>query len=194
MKGNKTLAILNKLAEGAMEASDLFIAYSTAGYGTSSGRIERQKEKIEAARRKLMEDLKEKQRFHSLMHKLKKQGLVNKATIGDKFYTTKRGILRRKDLIKRRLIKSLPSANYPTEKTDSWILVAFDIPEKERHKRNWLRSVLAALDFEKVQNSVFIGRARIPEELLEDLQNLKLRKCVEILEIKQTGTLKRKNK
>ena len=64
-----------------------------------------------------------------------------------------------------------------------------DIPESERKKRAWLRSALKNLNFKMIQQSVWIGKVRIPEEFLRDLRNMHLTEYVEIFEISKAGSL-----
>jgi CRISPR/Cas system-associated endoribonuclease Cas2 len=47
--------------------------------------------------------------------------------------------------------------------------VLFDIPEKRRKIRNWLRDQLKEWDFELVQKSVWIGKGPLPKEFNERL-------------------------
>ena len=70
------------------------------------------------------------------------------------------------------------------------MIVVFDVPEKERRKRDWLRSVLKRLELKMVQKSVWIGKVKIPKELLDDLFNLKLLDYVEIFEVSKSGSLR----
>jgi DNA-binding transcriptional regulator PaaX len=72
-------------------------------------------------------------------------------------------------------------------------VIIFDIPEKERHKREWLRVSLLALGFSFLQQSVWMGKNKIPESFIVDLRDRKLLPCVEIFEINQKGTIERKN-
>lgn len=76
------------------------------------------------------------------------------------------------------------------ENGPTFIIVAFDIPEREKRKRNWLRQSLCRMGLSMVQKSVWIGRVKLPEDFIESLRHLKLADCVEIFEITKTGTLK----
>ncbi len=68
-------------------------------------------------------------------------------------------------------------------------LVCFDIAERERAKRQWLRGELIALGYRPLQKSVWIGEAPLPAELIEDLDALDLRPAVHILRVEAEGTL-----
>jgi DNA-binding transcriptional regulator PaaX len=107
----------------------------------------------------------------------------NKKTI---WSITRKGLEKLK-ILKKKNRKTL--INYSKEKSDKLIIVIFDVPEKERHKRNWLRSVLASLDFKFLQQSVWIGKTKIPKEFLNDLRDQKMLDYVHIFKISKSGTI-----
>lgn len=87
----------------------------------------------------------------------------------------------------------LPNRHYKKEDKKSLIIMSFDIPEKLRRKRNWLREVLRNLGFNMIHQSVWIGKSKIPKHMIDDLERIKILEFVEILEISKTGTLKNLN-
>ena len=70
------------------------------------------------------------------------------------------------------------------------MIVSFDVPEKEKRKRGWLRSTLKNLGFRMLQKSVWIGKVKIPEAYLEDLKRLRLLSYIEIFAISKRGTIR----
>lgn len=68
-------------------------------------------------------------------------------------------------------------------------LVIFDIPERDRKKRDAVRQELLACDFKALQKSVWLGYRPLPEDFLELLDELNLRKHVHILTIRDPGTI-----
>lgn len=70
-------------------------------------------------------------------------------------------------------------------------IIAFDIPEKFRRKRNWLRKTLAGFGFTMLQKSVWAGKAALLHEFIEDLDTLSLTPYIEILAVTKTGSLKK---
>lgn len=68
-------------------------------------------------------------------------------------------------------------------------LVIFDIPEKERHKRDTVRTELVASGFRKLQKSVWIGHNPLPEHFIELLDDLGLKNKVHIFSVQEEGTL-----
>ena len=67
----------------------------------------------------------------------------------------------------------------------------FDIPEEKRRKRAWLRATLKNLEFKMEQQSVWIGRTKIPKRLVDDLDRFGLLDYVQIFEATKFGTLAR---
>jgi DNA-binding transcriptional regulator PaaX len=49
------------------------------------------------------------------------------------------------------------------------IIVAFDIPERKKLNRNWLRNELISFGFEMLQKSVWFGPAPLSEEFIRSL-------------------------
>lgn len=130
----------------------------------------------------------EKHKFYSLLSRLKKQGFIKKEQKENKIFwkITPRGEQR---IEKLKTIFHFPRINYKTEKDDGINLIIFDIPEKHRAKRQWLRHVLLSLDFTILQKSVWIGKNKLPEEFLKALAELDLMNFIHILKIFKTGTI-----
>jgi hypothetical protein len=60
-------------------------------------------------------------------------------------------------------------------------LVIFDIPEVDRQKRDWLRQELYFLGYKKLQNSVFISKLSLTEDLVREIKGEGLEKYVNYL-------------
>lgn len=60
-------------------------------------------------------------------------------------------------------------------------VVIFDIPEKKKHLRNWLREELYLLKYEKLQESVLVGKFPLPKDLIREIRNKKINKFVDYL-------------
>lgn len=126
-----------------------------------------------------------KQQFYNLLTKLKNQGLVKKkiADRGIIWKITSAGLRKLKIAKKQR-------ANYETAPDNKLKIIAFDVPEKERLNRAWLREVLRLLGFKMLQKSLWAGKNKIPEEFLMDLKRKKMFGYLHIFEVSNTGTLK----
>lgn len=68
-------------------------------------------------------------------------------------------------------------------------LVIFDIPERQRKKRDAMRYELAATGFRQLQKSVWIGEHPLPQEFIELVEALDIRRYVNFFSIRDEGTL-----
>ncbi len=170
--------------------SNLFYIF-TMPYGTSYSRMDfliAQRQGTQANKTIKKE---KKQNFYDLLYHLRKEGLVLECK-KDKscfFKITSKG----KEILEGLRLKkanALPATKYRTESDNLLKIVIFDIPEKERRKRDWLRSVLKNLEFNMLQKSVWAGRIKLPQDFLTDLNRLNLLSYVEIFAISRTGSLK----
>ncbi len=193
-KGDILFRILETIGDIAVSGVDLFNAFLNAGYGASYGKINHELSKIERERIKYEEERKLKQKYYNLLYKLREDGLI-KVEVKNKsklFFLTANG-KRKLDKLKIKIGDRLPSpAGYNGEKGNLAIVV-FDIPERQRNKRGWIREVLKNIGLKMIQKSVWIGRVKIPEEFLKDIHRLKIIDFVEIFEISKTGSLKQIN-
>jgi DNA-binding transcriptional regulator PaaX len=125
-----------------------------------------------------------------LFYKLKRDGLILHNIPGRRYFLSPKGQKKWQSLsaqIER--LKEFNSDNYHREKSKELMIVIFDIPEHERRKRVWLRSVLKNLGFKMVQKSVWIGHCQIPEIFLKDIQRLRLARYIEIFKATKYGSL-----
>lgn len=68
-------------------------------------------------------------------------------------------------------------------------LVVFDIPERERAKRDAIRLELVAAGYRQLQKSVWCGERPLPADFVELVDALGLRKHVYIFSVRRAGTL-----
>ena len=113
-----------------------------------------------------------RQVFNNSLHRLKKKGILDFDSKKD--VTFDKNILRQKTLFA--YIKDNPLGN-------TKVMVLFDIPEKKRKTRNWLRLHLKLWDFEMLQQSVWLGKGPLPKEFTDRLDLLGIGKCVKIFKI-----------
>ena len=183
-----SFAVLEKIQESALELGDLMHAILSSGYGASYGKIVLQEEKIHEKRILEAFQQKEKKRFYDILYKLQKENLIKKDKKENKICITKKGREKFKTQSYKKY-KKHPSC-YAIEQGSVWTIVTFDIPEKQRTYRDWVRRVLQYLKFQMLQKSVWIGKTKIPASFVEDIYALKLQNSIEILEISKGGTLK----
>lgn len=60
-------------------------------------------------------------------------------------------------------------------------VVIFDIPEKKRRDRNWLRQELYVLQYKLLQKSVFIGKYPLPADLIKSIKSKRIGNYVNYL-------------
>ena len=180
----KTIFVLEVLADGAMHFSDLLIATLSTPKGQQR-QIPYKARMIKEAREVGLQERVEKRNFSNLIYRLKKDGLIACGN-GKIFSLTTSG----QELINKIKKAVNRKRNYPKENDDNINMVTFDIPEKLKRHREWLRVVLKRLGFKMLQRSVWIGKIKIPKELLEDIRQRGLLNYVEIVTITKHGTIK----
>jgi len=113
-----------------------------------------------------------KQLFNNNLYRLKNKGVLN-------FDSDKNILINRNGLnqyIAFSLIQDKPVG-------DTKIMVLFDIPEKKRKIRNWVRLQLKLWEFEMIQQSVWLGKGPLPKEFRARLIFFDIDKCVKTLKV-----------
>lgn len=189
MRGKILLKALELLRQGAQTQVDFFSAVLAAGYGASSSRIDyeyrKRKGSFEARRSKIEALKNNKRRLTVFISKMKHDGLIEESK-NDKIKISRKGM----DKL-RKLRNNLPSRFYTRSNKKNYIIISFDIPERFRRKRNWLREVIRNLGFKMIHQSVWMGKEKMPKDFIDDLENLKILEFVEIFEISKAGSLKK---
>ena len=189
MEKSLTAKILGAVSEGAKVSSALFVTILESGYGASHSKLQRNFYKTldsSQTASKVEHLQKKRQNFYVLLSKLRREGLVQKK-IG-KWTITPAG--------RERLSKALNNirrVKYKKEGDSSFKIVVFDVPEKDKKKREWLRRKLGELGFKMLQKSVWIGKVKLPEEFLEDLREYKILPYVDILAVTKSGSVRTVN-
>jgi len=134
---------------------------------------------IKIQRRILYELVKEKRKlsiksFNTNLYRLKKKNLLTADSDGN--------IIIDKNNLKSYTIFSRIK-DKPTGETR--IIILFDIPEKRRKNRNWLREQLKIWDFKMIQKSFWIGKGVPPKEFTDRLRLLGIDKCIKIFKIQK---------
>ncbi len=119
--------------------------------------------------------------FSALLSRLRAQGLIERkgTTRKSKWRLTKRGL--------DYLAKLKPKVESRPDGVER--LVIFDIPEKERKKRDAIRLELVAAGYRQLQKSVWRGNRPLPEDFLELVDVLELHSHLHIFSIREKGTL-----
>lgn len=133
-----------------------------------------------------------KHALSATLSRLKKQGLV--ASTGPKKKTiwmiTKEG----REFLKHPPLRAGSNSYQLPPEDNITRLVTFDIPEKERRKRQWLRAELLACGFYSLHKSVFIGKRPLPSAFIKNIHQLGLDKYTHIIGIEKSGTLNKNRK
>ncbi|MBI3589518.1 MAG: CRISPR-associated endonuclease Cas2 [Candidatus Liptonbacteria bacterium] len=182
MKKSLTVKILEILGEGLMTATDVVTSILESGYGSSYSKMDRNFRRLEYSRIDRINEARERQRFYNLISKLKREGLVAGKTRLKITAVGREKVLKSKGF-------DVKFGRYEKEKDDTVKIVIFDIPEKDRHKRDWLRVSLSRLGFKMLQKSVWMGKVKIPEEFLEDLRFIRISQYVHIFSAEKLGTI-----
>lgn len=186
--GEVILKIMEALSDVAVTAPAMIEAIMESGYGASYRQIERAyRRNVEyspASRRQ------QYQRYSMMVRYLAQQGMLSKEVIGStvRLRLTKEG---RKKLqsMKTERAHGLPGFGYEKSPGKKIVIVVYDIPEKRRKERDWLRAILKRIGLEQLQQSVWVGKVAIPRRLIKDLALRNLADCVEIVEVGGAGTL-----
>ena len=101
-----------------------------------------------------IKNMEEKRKIYQQIYHLKRFGYINR-----KGFTLK-GLTE--------LAKVKHKRNKNKKWDGKWRVVIFDIPEKDKHLRNYFRSFLINLDFKKLQNSVWVA----PYDDFEEIQDM----------------------
>ncbi len=195
MKGDKIIRILELLKESTLDGSSLLEAFLSAGYGASVGRIKYlagvKNSKRQKNRALFEEFVRERQRFHNLVSYLKSDGIISETITDDKklYRIVEKGKKKLAALLASKQ-NYVPLSQYPKIDGKTFTIITFDIPEKEKKKRNWFRATLLQLGYKTIQRSVLLGKTKIPQSLIDDLRRLKMIEYVEIFEITKTGSLR----
>lgn len=194
MKGKFTLQVLEKLSEAASGAGDLIEAVLSSGYGASIGKLDYKMRVIKKRRRREAEEravyVRLQKRYYNVLSWLRRDDLiVEKLSAKGKVFSLNRRGLQKLSALRERQVNYLPVASYDVVGSNNFAIAIFDIPEKERRKRAWLRAVLKNMGFAMLQKSVWAGKLKVPKSFIDDLSRLKIVEYVEILEVTKTGSI-----
>jgi DNA-binding transcriptional regulator PaaX len=122
-----------------------------------------------------------KRTFSSILSQLRKDGLVEKQGDGRRHAVWK---------ISAKGASSVKNQNLLGLKNDGIPrIVSYDIPEKNRRARYWLRACLFDHNYRQLHKSVWLGFTPLPEEFLKQLDALSLRDYIHMFSIGKKGTL-----
>lgn len=123
-----------------------------------------------------------------LLSRLRAQGLVESRKesnrSGNEWRITQTG--KRKLALFRKHRGMLSGAG---NETDYPKIVAFDIPERSKEARIWIRQALKRLHYKLLQKSVWIGDAKLPEGFFQSLADYEAMEAVHVFAISKRGSI-----
>lgn len=127
--------------------------------------------------------------FSSILSQLRKEGFV--ARKNSRKYAIWAITAKGADFLERNKGKNISMAVKIRKPVKDGIMriVSFDIPEKQRKKRRWIREELLGLGYKCLQKSVWVGFSPLPEDFFEDLDLLLLRNHIHVFSVNKKGTL-----
>jgi len=115
------------------------------------------------------------------LSRLHKKGYINNSASG--WSMSKKGIER---LRETRLLSYISSPFKKDSATS--MIISFDIPEKDRRIRHWLRNQLKIFGYKMLQQSLWLGPSPLPLSFLKRLEDLKIRKNVKTFKITKSNS------
>ncbi|PIR87324.1 MAG: CRISPR-associated endonuclease Cas2 [Candidatus Harrisonbacteria bacterium CG10_big_fil_rev_8_21_14_0_10_49_15] len=185
-------AALILLIEGGMSAIDFTFGMMDAGYGASRGQMERSiRSRRSVSYDNYNSEVRRRRQVSNLKYRLKRDGLISEVDRKGKrmYIITSKGKSRLLAIGKNSEKPLYQHKQYEKVEGDGFILVTYDIPEKRKRARDWLRYELQALGYKMVQKSVWMGTTKIPIEFIDDLKLLNLFDNVEFLQAVKMGSL-----
>ena len=186
VRGEIIYKILDFFEDRALDQVDFISAFLKAGYGASSGKIQTEINIFSKEREASKFNKQRKRQLQKYISKLKSQGLV----VQDSDQKIKISPEGREKLNKIRKTKTLDKNSYHKESGNKVIIVSYDIPTTFNRERDLIREVLKILEFRMIHQSVWVGKIKLPEKFIKDLEGLKILEYIEILEVTKQGTLK----
>lgn len=165
--GLGSLAVLMALAEEVLSFPD---------HRTTIGQVLYRLENRKSVK-EYFEELKVKElssfNLQKTLHRLEAKGLIKK---------TKNG--RAITPIGKKLVKKFKKEIDSLSKWDGkWRLITFDVPEKKKNDREWIRYVLKNNGFKPMHKSVFIGKHALPARVYGEIYERKLVDYVRFLTV-----------
>jgi len=186
MKGDLIYKILDFLEDRNMATVDFFSGFLAAGYGASLGEMEYQHRIRDEVRHNYQIDKERKRNLQKYIYKLKSQGLITENS-DRKIGVSSEG-KKKLSLLKKN--KTINKNNYKKQTVAEITIVSYDIPVVFNKERNILRDLLKLLGFQAVHQSVWVGKVKLPQQLIIDLDKLGILGYIEILQVTKTGSLK----
>lgn len=170
MRKSVTKIVLEKLNEWGIGTLDAFFPQKYSY--TSSGRYLFGLDKYPKVK---------PQTLRAILSRLQKQGLVTR--LGERNKSCWKLTEEGKKLFEDAEVYKVPKSDGVAR------LIIYDVPERERKKRDIMREHLMACNFKQLQKSVWIGYNPLPKDFIDFLDNLEMKQKVHIFSVLEKGTL-----
>ncbi len=181
--------VLELLKGAALTTTELFVDIAMQPFRISYkghfAPLRGKKFSIRESLTKIEQEYRDRERFYNFLASLRRDGLISV----DSSTKNKRWIISTKGIALLKKLEMSPRRRYLKIISREVIVISYDIPEKYRVYRSWLRSVLKILDFKMLHKSVWISRTEIPETLLLDLSERGITPFIHIFTIGKKGSL-----
>ena len=118
-----------------------------------------------------------KKRFTELLYLLRQDGLAEEVGKGaNKIVNITRKGIEWLNKFNTRPHMTTPTYASDAIKSEQVIIISYDIPERLRIYRNWLRIALRGMKFMPVQQSVWVGKIKLPSDFIADITRYELEK------------------
>src|SRR3989304_9316755 len=168
MRGEKLFKILNILEDSAIGIANISASFLNAGYGASLGKMDYEYNKLDRKADKYKLERAQKQesvlRLQKYLWKLKKDGLI--AENDSKIMITKKGKM------KLTLLKNQPLKNIQAEKSDTLMIISYDLPLTKEKMRQRLIEALKILGLKRIHQSLWAGKVKIPSTILKYFEEI----------------------
>ncbi len=198
-KGELVYQILALLDRGSVVVNDILDHITTPGFGYKGkkslgqlkilGKRKFERRRVFATRDREARDY---QRVHSLLYYLERQGLITKKSssqgVKSLFSLTALGKKKKEKMATLEWRRHV-TCDYEAQSSHIITLVIFDIPERDRYRREWLRSVLKNMNFKMIQQSVWAARLTLPPAFIHDLQKINILQYILIGSLEKEGMI-----
>jgi len=130
----------------------------------------------------------DKRQRQKTISRLIREGFIKRTK--DKINLTEKGEEKRLQLRNLFLKRSIFDSKIQEARKKETIIVSFDIPEKHRIIRDWIREVLKFLDYQMIHQSVWYGKTQLPEDFFQFLHNVDADQYVKVFTVGHRGNLK----
>jgi DNA-binding transcriptional regulator PaaX len=120
-----------------------------------------------------------KESIRVALYKLRSNNYVKNSELGWSLTETGKKFIKNRYLLG--YIQSPFEKNSPAN-----TIISFDIPEKNRKIRNWLRNQIKIFGYKMLQQSLWLGPGPLPASFFKRLEDLNIRKNIKTFRIKKS--------